>query len=109
MTGGMAKYWIIPRVADKELPHVGHLTGLLQSPHILCSYKISVDYIHDLPQDLEMKGIIKDTFGVFHDLDSIVEVKVDRYTLTSPSGVEVQVNCGHFTLWWMTGKDSAIP
>ena len=24
MTGGMAKYWIIPRVGDKELPRVGH-------------------------------------------------------------------------------------
>ena len=24
MTGGMAKYWIIPRVGDKELPCVGH-------------------------------------------------------------------------------------
>ena len=35
----MAKYWIIPRVGDKELPRVGHLTGLLQSPHFLCSYK----------------------------------------------------------------------
>ena len=23
---------------DKELPRVGHLTGLLQSPHFLCSY-----------------------------------------------------------------------
>ena len=40
MTGGMAKYWIIPRVGDKELPRVGHLTGLLQSPHFLCSYVI---------------------------------------------------------------------
>ena len=38
MTGGMPKYWIIPRVGDKELPYVGHLTGLLQSPHFLCSY-----------------------------------------------------------------------
>ena len=24
MTGGMAKYWIIPRVEDKELPRVDH-------------------------------------------------------------------------------------
>ena len=24
MTDGMDKYWIIPRVGDKELPHVGH-------------------------------------------------------------------------------------
>ena len=24
MTGGMVKYWIIPRVGDKELPRVGH-------------------------------------------------------------------------------------
>ena len=24
MTGGMAKYWIIPNVGDKELPRVGH-------------------------------------------------------------------------------------
>ena len=24
MTGGMAKHWIIPRVGEKELPHVGH-------------------------------------------------------------------------------------
>ena len=24
MTGGMAKYWIIPRMGDKELPRVGH-------------------------------------------------------------------------------------
>ena len=24
MTGGMDKYWIIPRVGDKELPRVGH-------------------------------------------------------------------------------------
>ena len=24
LTGGMAKYWIIPRVGDKELPRVGH-------------------------------------------------------------------------------------
>ena len=24
VTGGMAKYWIIPRVGDKELPRVGH-------------------------------------------------------------------------------------
>ena len=24
MTGGMAKYWIIPRVGDKELPRAGH-------------------------------------------------------------------------------------
>ena len=39
MTDGMAKYWIIPRVGDKELPRVGHLTGLLQSPHFLCSYQ----------------------------------------------------------------------
>ena len=38
MTGGMAKYMIIPRVGDKELPRVGHLTGILQSPHFLCSY-----------------------------------------------------------------------
>ena len=38
MTGGMAKYWIIPRVRDKELPRVSHLTGLLQSPHFLSSY-----------------------------------------------------------------------
>ena len=38
MTGGMAKYWIIPRVGDKELPSVDHLTGLLQSPHFFCSY-----------------------------------------------------------------------
>ena len=38
MTGGMAEYWIIPRVRDKELPRVGHLTGLIQSPHFLCSY-----------------------------------------------------------------------
>ena len=38
MTGGMAKYCIIPRVGDKELPRVGHLTGLLQSPQFLCSY-----------------------------------------------------------------------
>ncbi|XP_045115555.1 galactose mutarotase-like isoform X3 [Portunus trituberculatus] len=41
--------------------------------------------------DFEMKGIRKDMFGVFHDPDSNVEVKVDRYTLTSASGVEVQV------------------
>ena len=38
MTSGMAKYWIISRVGDKELPRLGHLTGLLQSPHFLCSY-----------------------------------------------------------------------
>ena len=38
MTGRMTKYWIIPRVGDKELPRVGHLSGLLQSPHFLCSY-----------------------------------------------------------------------
>ena len=38
MTGGMAKYWIIPMVGDKEPPRVGHLTGLLQSLHFLCSY-----------------------------------------------------------------------
>ena len=37
MTGGMSKYWIILRVGDKELPRVVHLTGLLQSPHFLCS------------------------------------------------------------------------
>ena len=24
MTGGMDKYWIIPRMGDKELPRVGH-------------------------------------------------------------------------------------
>ena len=24
MTSGMAKYWIIPRVGDKEPPRVGH-------------------------------------------------------------------------------------
>ena len=24
MTGGMAKYWIIPRMGDKELPRVGY-------------------------------------------------------------------------------------
>ena len=24
MTGGMAIYWTIPRVGDKELPSVGH-------------------------------------------------------------------------------------
>ena len=24
MTGGMARYWIIPWVGDKELPRVGH-------------------------------------------------------------------------------------
>ena len=24
MTGGMAKYWIIPRFGDKKLPRVGH-------------------------------------------------------------------------------------
>ena len=24
MTDGMDKYWIIPRVGDKELPRVGH-------------------------------------------------------------------------------------
>ena len=41
MTSGMAKYWIIPRVGDKELPRVDHLTGLLQSPHFLCSYVLN--------------------------------------------------------------------
>ena len=35
MTGGMAKYWIIPRVGDKELPRVGHL---LASCSLLISY-----------------------------------------------------------------------
>ena len=35
MTGGMAKYWIIPRVGDKELPRVGHQ---LASCSLLDSY-----------------------------------------------------------------------
>ena len=43
MTGGMIKYWIIPRVGNKELPRVGHLTVLLQSPHFLCSYVLRIE------------------------------------------------------------------
>ena len=35
MTGGMAKYWIILRVGDKELPGVGHQ---LASCSLLNSY-----------------------------------------------------------------------
>ena len=35
MTGGMAKYWIIPRVGDKELPRIGHQ---LASCSLLNSY-----------------------------------------------------------------------
>lgn len=38
-----------------------------------------------------MKGIRKDVFGVFHPPGSGLEVTVHKYTLTSPSGVEVQV------------------
>ena len=39
----MAKYWIIPRMGDKELTRVGNLTGLLQSPHFLCSYEMRTE------------------------------------------------------------------
>ena len=35
MTGGMAKYWIMPRAGDKELPRVGHQ---LASCSLLNSY-----------------------------------------------------------------------
>ena len=35
MTGRMAKYWIIPKVGDKKLPHVGHQ---LASCSLLISY-----------------------------------------------------------------------
>ena len=35
MTGGMDKYWIIPRVGDKELPRVGYK---LASCSLLISY-----------------------------------------------------------------------
>ena len=35
MTGGMDKYWIIPRVGDKELPRVGHQ---LASCSLIISY-----------------------------------------------------------------------
>ena len=35
MTGGMDKYWIIPRVGDKELPRIGYQ---LASCSILNSY-----------------------------------------------------------------------
>ena len=39
MTGGMAKYWIIQRVGDKELPGVDHLTGSLAvSPFLMFLY-----------------------------------------------------------------------
>ena len=38
MTGGMAKYWIIPRVGGQGTASCRPLTGLLQSPHFLCSY-----------------------------------------------------------------------
>ena len=49
MTGGMDKYWIIPRVGDKELPRVGHhsSTGLLQSPQFLCSYDCTAARVID--------------------------------------------------------------
>ena len=35
MTGWIAKYWIIPRLGDKELPRVGHQ---LASCSLLISY-----------------------------------------------------------------------
>ena len=38
MTGGMVKYWIIPRVGGQGTASCRSLTGLLQSPHFLCSY-----------------------------------------------------------------------
>lgn len=47
-----------------------------------------------------MQGLKKDVFGVFRDPDSGKEVQVDRYTLTSASGVEVQVNCGPHNISW---------
>ena len=44
MTGEMDKYWIIPRGGDKELSS----TGLLQSPHFLCSYEEKKAVIREL-------------------------------------------------------------
>ena len=41
MAGGMDKYWIIPRVVDKELPRVGHK---LASCSLLISYVLMVFY-----------------------------------------------------------------
>ena len=31
MKGGMDKYWILPRVGDKKLPHLGHLASCITS------------------------------------------------------------------------------
>lgn len=45
-------------------------------------------------QAVKMPGPKKDVFGVFRDPDSGEEVSVERYTLTSASGVEVQVGVG---------------
>ena len=71
--------------------------------------RTNIDWPHYFFQDVEMKGIRKDLFGVFHDPDSDVEVKVERYTLTSASGVEVQVSWEwqkkliHIMLKWYSG------
>ena len=47
----MAKYWIIPRVGDKELPRVGHQ---LASCSLLISYVLSflsIDKIYKISKD----------------------------------------------------------
>lgn len=53
------------------------------------------DYTIHVLQAVIMQGVKKDMlgFGVFCDPDSGKKVQVDRYTLTSASGVEVQVSC----------------
>ena len=56
MKSGMDKYWIIPRVRDKELPRVGHQLAScsLLNSYVLMTHKGKKGYFFNLPSETVM-------------------------------------------------------